>query len=190
MRHVVLFSHVSLDGFTEGPDGGLDWITVDDEGWDAVIALQETADAALFGRVNYEGFEGYWPTAAENPSATPHEVAHARWLEQADRVVFSKTLETVNWKGTRIVRDDLAGAIASMKQQPGKDMLLFGGANIAQTLMKLGLIDEFHLMVNPVILGGGKPLFQGLTERIPLKLVNAKTFGSGVVALHYQLDRS
>ena len=190
MRHVILFSHVSLDGFTEGPDGELDWITVDDEGWDEVMALQETADAALFGRVNYEGFEAYWPTAAENPSATPYEVAHARWLEQADRVVFSKTLQTVTWKGTRIVRDDIAGAIASMKQQSGKNMWLFGGANIAQTLMKLGLIDEYRLMVNPVILGGGKPLFHGLTERIALKLVNAKTLHSGVVELHYQSDAS
>src|SRR5437762_1479573 len=171
MRNLVLFMHVSLDGFTAGPNGELDWITVDEEVWREVIELQSTADAALFGRVNYQGFESYWPTVPTNPNASPNELEHARWLEQTPKYVFSTTLEQVTWKNTRIVTENIAEEIANLKQQSGKNLLFFGGASLAQIPVREGLIDEYRLLVNPVVLGQGSRLFQDVPERIPLKLV-------------------
>jgi dihydrofolate reductase len=101
------------------------------------------------------------------------------------KIVFSKTLEKVEWKTTRIVKDHIAEEILRMKQEPGRDMVLLGGAGLASTFMNLGLIDEYHLIVNPLVLGGGKPLFKDVKERHKLKLINAKTFKSGKVVLHY-----
>ncbi len=136
MRNVILFMHVSLDGFTAGPDGGLDWIVVDDEIWKEVIDLQSTADTALFGRINYQGFERYWPTVPSDPNASSNEREHARWLEQTSKLVFSATLSEVNWKNTRVVKEPVAKEIATLKQQAGKHLLLFGGASLAQTCVR------------------------------------------------------
>jgi dihydrofolate reductase len=139
--------------------------------------------------VNYQGFESYWPTVAANPSSTKSEVEHAQWLDGSTKIVFSKTLEKVKWKNTRIVREHIAEEIAKIKHQPGKNLLLFGGASIASTFMKQGLIDEYRININPVVLGSGKPLFADLRERINLKLLESKMFKSGVVALTYVSDK-
>jgi dihydrofolate reductase len=185
MRKVILFMHISLDGFTAGPNGEMDWVSADEEAWKDVIDLQSTVDAALFGRVNYQDFESYWPSAATDPSSTQNDIDYAHWIEDIPKIVFSKTMEKVEWKNTRLVKEHIAEEIAKMKQQPGKNLLLFGGASIAQTFMKLGLIDEYRLNVNPVVLGSGQPLFNDIKDRINLKLMNAKTYHSGVVLLHY-----
>ena len=190
MRNVILYMHVSLDGFTAGPNGEMDWIASDDELWDDVMELQSTADAALFGRVNYQGFEDYWRSGAVNQASSKPEIEHAQWLNQSTKIVFSRTLDKVDWPNTRIVKDHIAEEIANLKQQPGKNIILFGGADIAAAFMKLGLIDEYRINVNPVVLGRGKPLFQDLHDKINLKLVESKVFKSGVVALHYAADRS
>ncbi len=188
-RKVILLMHVSLDGFTEGSDGALDWIVVDDEIWDDVIQLQNGADAALFGRVNYQGFAGYWPTAASSPSSTKHEIEHATWLNESIKIVFSRTLKTTDWPRSRIVSENIAGEITTLKRQPGRNLLLFGGASIAREFMTSGLIDEYRLNVDPVILGAGKSLFDGISDRIDLKLLETKAFRSGVVGLHYEVRR-
>ena len=189
MRKVILLMHVSLDGFTEGPDGALDWIVVDDEIWQDVIQLQNTADTALFGRVNYQGFEGYWSSAASNPASSTYEIEHANWLNQSLKIVFSTTLTTTRWANSRIVHENIAAEITKLKQQPGKNLLLFGGAGIARTLLRLGLIDEIRLNVDPVIIGAGKSLFGGILDRIDLKLLETRTFRSGVVGLNYEVVR-
>lgn len=186
MRKVILFMHVSLDGFTAGPDGALDWIAVDEEVWKEVINLQNTADTALFGRINYQGFESYWPTVPSDPNASSHEREHARWLEQASKLVFSATLSQVSWKNTKIVNGPVAKEIATLKQQAGKNLLLFGGASLAQTCVRENLVDEYRLLINPVVLGKGSRLFQDIPQRISLKLVETKTYHSGVVELRYQ----
>jgi dihydrofolate reductase len=166
----------------------MDWIASDDELWDDVIELQNTADAAMFGRVNFQGFEDYWRSGAANQASSKHETEHAQWLDQATKIVFSRTLEKVDWKHTLLIKDHIAEEVAKLKQQPGKNIILFGGAGIASTLMKQGLIDEYHINVNPVVLGRGKPLFKDLKDKISLKLIKSKVFKSGVVALQYASD--
>ncbi len=186
MRNVILLMHVSLDGFVAGPNGEMGWIHLDDGLIDYVADLTATADTALFGRVTYQMMEGYWPTAAESATATQHDIDHARWVNPAPKIVFSRTLEQVTWQNSSIVRDHIPEEIARLKGQPGKDLLMIGSASTAHTFMQLGLIDEYRINVNPVVLGGGMPLFPALENPIQLELISAKTFDSGVVGLHYQ----
>lgn len=187
MRQVILLMHVSLDGFVAGPNGEMDWIRFDDELIDDVAALTATADTALFGRVTYEMMAGYWPTAADGPTATKHDIDHARWVNPAPKLVFSRTLDKVGWQNSRIVRDNFAEEIAQLKQQPGKNLLMIGSATTAHSFMRLGLIDEYQINVNPVVLGGGLPLFKDIQAPIRLELSNAKAYRSGVVGIHYKL---
>ena len=185
MRKVVLFMHISLDGFAAGPNGELDWISYDEELEKYAEGIVSTVGSPLYGRVTYQMMESYWPTVLTNPSATEHALAHARWLENVEKIVFSKTLAKVEWHNTRLIKDNIAEEIAKLKQQPGQDLVIFGSPGLARNFMQLGLIDAYRLTVNPVILGRGLPLFQGLEDKIDLKLVNSKTLDSGVVALHY-----
>ncbi|MDQ3250482.1 MAG: dihydrofolate reductase family protein [Chloroflexota bacterium] len=186
MRNVILLMHVSLDGFVAGPNGEMDWIRFDDEQIDDVAALTATADTALFGRVTYQMMAGYWPTAAEQPNATKHDIDHARWVNAAPKIIISRTLQTVDWANSHIVRNNIPAAIANLKAQPGKNLLMIGSARTAHAFTQLGLIDEYRINVNPVVLGGGTPLFAGLTDKINLKLASAKTYASGVVGLDYR----
>lgn len=186
MRNVILLMHVSLDGFVARPNGDLDWVRFDDQLVDDVAALTATADTALFGRTTYQMMEGYWPTAAESPEATRHDIEHARWVNNAPKIVLSRSLEQVTWANSRIVRDNIPDEIARLKQQPGKHLLMIGSAATAHSFMQLGLIDEYRININPVVLGSGVPLFAGIQEPVNLSLVHAKTYDSGVVGLHYR----
>ncbi len=189
MRKVILAIQITLDGFIEGPNGELDWaMKEDEETWKDVFDLQKSADTLLLGRVMYPGFEKYWLSVPTNPSSTRNEIEYARLADKMQKVVFSKTLEKVGWKTTRIVKDHIAEEIQNMKQQPGKGMVLLGGAGLVSTFINLGLIDEYHLIVNPLILGGGKALFKEVKERHKLKLLTTKKFKSGKVALHYSKE--
>ena len=190
MRKVILAMNVSLDGFIEGPNGELDWFIFDEEMWKEVNDQVRSIGTLLFGRVAYPGFESYWSSAATNPSSTKDEIEFSHNIENIPRIVFSKTLEKVEWKNTRLVKENIAEEILKMKQQPGKDLVIVGGAGIASTFMNLGLIDEYQINVHPIVLGSGKPLFKDIKDRINLKLVKTKTYTSGVVGLHYELDRN
>jgi dihydrofolate reductase len=186
MRKVILAMQVTLDGFIEGPNGELDWaMKEDEETWKDVFELQRSADTLLLGRVMYPDFEKYWLSVPKNSSSTKNEIEYARLADKMQKIVFSRTLQKAEGKTTRIIRDHIAEEIQKMKQQPGKDLVLLGGAGLASTFMNLGLIDEYHLIVNPLVLGGGKPLFRDVKERHKLKLLNTKTFKSGKVVLHY-----
>jgi dihydrofolate reductase len=144
----------------------------------------------LLGRVLYQGFEQAWPAMAKDPSSPKDLVDFAHWIEDSPKIVFSKTLETVGWKNSRLVSvqddDDIIQEVKKLKQQSGGDMVLFGGARIAQTFVKLDLIDEYRLKLQPIVLGNGKPLFKDRKDRMNLKLLQSKTFDSGVVGLYYQ----
>lgn len=189
MRKVILSVQVSLDGFTAGPNGELDWLVehvVSEEGWNSLNDLVSTVDTVLLGRVNYQGFASYWPAMATNPSSTKNDIEFSRWLDTTPKLVFSRTLEQVEWKNARLVKENIAEEIRSLKQQEGQDMVILHSASLAQTFMQLGLIDEYRLSVHPVVLGGGILLFKDIKDRMNLKLVEAKTFRSGVVLLFYQ----
>ena len=177
--------HVSLDGFVAGPNGEMDWIYLDDELFEDVHDLVNTADTALFGRLTYQLMESYWPTAADSPTATKHDLDHSRWINPAPKIVFSRTLKKVEWQNTRIVKDHIADEITKLKEQPGKNLILFASPGLASTFMNLDLIDDYWFNVNPIVLGKGKPLFKDLSNMHKLKLLLSKTYKTGVVKLHY-----
>jgi dihydrofolate reductase len=185
MRNVVWLMHVSLDGFVAGPNGDIDWVRFDDDLVEDVQALVDSADTALFGRVTYQLMESYWPTAASSPTATKHDLDHARWLNPAPKIVFSRTLKNVHWQNARIVKDHIGEEIARMKKQPGKNLILFASPTLGSTFMNLNLIDEYFFNINPIVLGKGKPLFRDQNETRRLKLLESKTYKNGVVSLRY-----
>jgi dihydrofolate reductase len=189
MRKIILLMHVSLDGFVCGPNGEMDWIQFSDELWDYVTDITDSADTALFGEVTYHMMEDYWPTAATQPGASKHDIDHASWVNNVPKIAFSKTLQEVHWDGARIVHDHIAEEMQKLKSEPGKNLLMIGSPGLAHSFMDLGLIDEFRLNINPVVIGSGKPLFKDVKEKMNLKLVGEKTFGNGVVGLHYELIR-
>lgn len=193
MRKVISMIHLSLDGFAAGPNDELDWIAYDDELEQYAHSLHATTDAVIWGRRTYEGMAGYWLTVPGNPASTPAELEHARWLENSTKIVVSRTLDRVAWNdapNTVLIKDHIADEINRIKQQPGKDIWFLGSVMLAQTFMQLDLIDEYRLNINPTVLGRGKPLFAGVTRDFPLKLLDAKTLKSGVVALRYEPKRS
>jgi dihydrofolate reductase len=186
MRSVILMEHISLDGYVAGPNGEMDWIRVDDDVWACLHPVIDGADTVLWGRVTYEMMAGYWPTAADKPDATHHEIHHGRWLRDATKVVFSNSLTGSTWRNTRILKGDPSEAIAALKRERGKDILLIGSASLARSFIGLGLIDEYRLTANPVLLGAGMPLFPSAGSRAALRLAHVKALESGVVALHYE----
>lgn len=181
--------HVSLDGFVADPDGGLYWANLDREIQMYVKNLLKTVDMALYGRTTYHMMEGYWPTVPSNPESTKYEIDHAHWVENVSKVVFSRTLSEVTWNNTKLVNGAILDEVSRCKNEPGDDMMIFGSPGITQTFMQLGLIDEYRWNINSVIPGSGIPLFKSGTEKLPLKLREAKTFQSGVLGLCYQLNK-
>jgi dihydrofolate reductase len=176
---------VSLDGFIEDRNGDLNWSYPDEDLHKHFNDLESTIDLHLYGRRLYENMAAYWPTADENPSAPRVEIEYARIWKRMPKIVFSKTIDQVGWN-SRLVRGDIAEEVNRLKEQSGKDMSV-GGAELASSFMKLGLIDEYWLYLHPVVLGGGKPMFRPLHIKINLLLVETRRFGSGVVLLRYQL---
>ncbi|WP_205510523.1 dihydrofolate reductase family protein [Longitalea arenae] len=190
MRRLVSFMHVSLDGFVAGPNGEMDWIKVDDEIFDYVGKRIDGSDTALYGRVTYEMMEGYWPTAADQPNASKHDIEHAAWYKKVDKVVLSKTMKGQQRPNTMVISDDIEHRVKALKQQAGKEIIIFGSPRASHALMHYGLIDEFWLFLNPVLLGQGIPLFKNIQEITNLKLVTNKAFASGVICLQYQKEGS
>ena len=186
MRKVILSNLVTLDGFFAGPNGELDWHIVDEEFNQYANDLLSKVDALLFGRVTYQLMADYWPAAATNPSTPKSDLEIADKMNNLPKIVFSKTLQEVKWNNSRLVKENIAEEISKMKQQPGKDMVIFGSGSIVSTFMQLGLIDEYRILVNPVVLGNGKPLFTGINDKQNLKLLKTRVFSSGVVILYYQ----
>jgi dihydrofolate reductase len=180
---VIYAMNVSLDGFVAGPNGELDWGIVDEELHRYFNDLSREVGTFLYGRRMYELMARDWPTAGLDPSAPDYVVEFARIWKDKPKVVFSKTLEQVEWN-SRLVRENVAEEVAALKEQSPQDLDL-GGPTIAATLMRLGLIDEYRLLVHPVVLGGGTPYFSALDHSINLRLVETRTFGSGVVLLRY-----
>ena len=185
MRNLIFFMHTSLDGFVAGLNGEMDWINLDDAMFDFVATMTDQADTALYGRVTYEMMQSYWPKAGEQPNATKHDIEHSTWYNKVSKIVLSRTIHETGLHNTTVTSDQLSDNRNKLKQQEGKNILIFGSPGASQSLLNQGLIDEFWIFVNPVILGQGVPLFKNITGTTKLELVESKTFACGVIALHY-----
>jgi dihydrofolate reductase len=194
MRRIVIFDRVSADGYFSARDGNLDWVVPEPELDQMAASSLEGSDAMLFGRKTYQMFESFWPHAVTDSPTTrdPHGPVGSRemrtlgiWINAATKVVFSKTLKKVTWNNSRLIHEFDPRAIVAMKKEPGKDMMVFGSGTLVAQLVQAGLIDEYHLVVSPVLLGGGRSFLDGLAQRSPLKLLELKQYPSGNVMLRY-----
>jgi dihydrofolate reductase len=188
MRKIVLSMHVSLDGFVAGLKGEMDWIKLDDEMFDLVGGFTNEADTALYGRVTWEMMDDYWPTAADKPNASKHDIEHSQWYNKVDKLVLTKTMRGKKADKVKFISDNIFSEINSFKQAPGKNVMIFGSPTAAHSLMEYSLIDEYWLFVNPILLGQGIPLFANIKKRIDLKPLETKVFHCGVTALHYAVE--
>ena len=187
MRKLVLFAHISLDGFAGDVDGGLGFLSYNEELEQYAEDLVKTVGAPLYGKTTYQLMDGYWPSELNNPEAGKFSSQHAQWVHDIPKVVFSTTLDGVTWNNTTLIRENIEEEVNKLKEQPGKDLVIFGSPGLAKSFMKLGLIDEFKLTLHPVILGNGISLFDGGIPTQSLKLLETSTLKSGVVTLHYSL---
>ena len=188
MRRVIVSNVMSLDGFVSGPNGELDWFVYagfvkGTEFGEYARTLIRTVDAILLGRLTYEEFSSYWPTAKnDDPVITER-------INNLPKFVFSRSLKQVpwgDWGTARLVKEDAAVAITRMKQETGMNMVIYGSATLVSALMKAGLIDEYQLIIHPVVLGRGRPEFKDLNERYHLSLKEMKQLKTGAVLLVYQ----
>lgn len=189
MRNVISLAHMSLDGFMAGSGGNMDFIVFDDELADHTYPLIATVDLAVYGRVTYQMMEGYWPTAGDAPDANAHTKSHSRWYNGVKKIVASRTLPASKDPNVRVVADDIVGALRAEKQKAGGDIMIFGSPTLTRALAAADIVDEWRLTLQPVILGGGLPLFDKLEKRAKLELRSSKTFGTGVIAAHYATKR-
>lgn len=182
MRKIILFNMVSLDGLFEGPDGNIDWHRTDEEFNQYSVDQLNTAGGLIFGRRTYELMGSYWPT----PAATESDPEVAEKMNALPKYVVTRTLSSVNWANTYLIKGDAAGELQKVKQFPGNDLFVFGSAELASSLIRQNMIDEYRIMVNPVILGQGRPLFADIPNMVSLHLCSTRTFGNGNTLLIYQ----
>lgn len=184
MRKVVYLMNMSVDGYMEGKNGDLSWSSPDDELFRQFLELDAAIDLHFYGRGLYENMSAYWPFADQDPSASELVKEYSRVWTRMPKVVVSKSLTQVDWNST-LLRGDLAEEVAKLKKLPGT-MMSVGGAGLAASFIKLGLIDEYWVYVHPAILGQGKPMFPLLPATIRLELIDSHIFGSKVARLRYK----
>jgi len=178
LRNLIVSNLMSLDGFFESSSKKLDWFVPDEEFFEYSKDLLRSVDTIIFGRVTYQHMAGYWPAAAKD------EIADK--MNNLPKIVFSRMLEKAEWNNSTLVRTNVAEEISKLKQQPGKDMVILGSATLASSLLPLGLIDEYRVILDPVLIGRGNPLFKGIKQKLRLKLQKTKLLSSGVIVLYYQ----
>lgn len=184
MRRLAVFNHVTLDGYFVDANGRMDWAKSDpgDEEWNAFVAENSSVESPiLLGRVTYQLMAGFWST----PLAMHHSGEVAERMNRLPKVVFSRTLDSVAWNNTKLVKDDMAGEIRRMKQEPGEAMVILGSGSIVAQLAQEGLIDEYQIVLNPSVLGKGRTMFDGLQQKLDLKLTRTRAFSNGNVFLCY-----
>ncbi len=194
MRRIVVFNRVSADGYFAKRDGDLSWF-VADEAIDRVGAdHMPHFDAMLFGRRTYEMFEHYWPTVqGAEPAADPHDAnrktktiaAMAEWINRTQKFLFSQTRSELSWQNSHLLGEFQAPKVHALKEQPGKDIIVFGSGSIVSRLSEHGLVDEYQFVVSPLLLGDGKAMVSGIESTRPLELLEAKAYDSGNVVLRY-----
>ena len=195
-RRIVMFNRVSADGYFAAPDGNLNWVVPDPEVDRAGAEGIPQTDTIMFGRKTYQMFERFWPNVGKGstPPSDPHSPGRqspellnfAKVLNESPKIVFSRTLESADWEHSKLVREIDPAGIRAMKRESGKDIIIFGSGEIVSALTRHGLIDEYHFVVCPVLLGGGKTLLNDVRKPTNVKLVQSKTFPSGNVSLRYE----
>jgi dihydrofolate reductase len=187
MRKLIVAMQISLDGFVVGENDDMHWIATDTpEIWDDLFAMLEDVDLFLLGRGMYAGYRDYWKKALQVTGFSENEVKYARLAATAPHIVFSSTLKDPQWDNTRIINGNVVEEVRKIKEQPGKGIYVVGGARFAGTLIEAGLIDEYRLTVNPIIVGKGKSLFQNVTRQRELELLETKQMPGGVVVVRYR----
>jgi dihydrofolate reductase len=184
MKKLIFSMHVSLDGYVAGPNGEMDWISLPDGLFDYVGKLTDQADTAMYGRKTFEMMDEYWPAAGERPDASKHDKQHSAWYNKVKKYILSNSMQGKGTDDKIFINGNLTEKVNKIKQQGGGDIVIFGSPSAVHSLLELSLIDEFYLMVNPVLLGKGIPVFPALKERKDFKLVSSKQFND-VVALQY-----
>jgi dihydrofolate reductase len=185
MRKLVVFNQVTLDGYFADPNGGMGWAHKDagDTEWSAFIEENAQGGGQLvFGRITYEHMASFWPTAY----AIENLPVVAERMNALPKIVFSRTLDEAAWENTRLVKGDMAAEIRELKKQRGAHMAILGSGSIVSQLASEGLVDEYQIVVNPIVLGKGRTLFDDIKATLPLKLASARTFANGNVLLCYE----
>jgi dihydrofolate reductase len=190
MRKIVAIENVTLDGFADSREGlGFEWTAraYDDE-VDRYSNghVRADVDTAMYGRATYLGMQGFWSKLLDSPDGTPTERAHAEWVNNVDKVVFSTTLESADWANSRLISGNVAEEVATLKAQPGGTIAIYASPSLVHGFLDLGLIDEFRILVHPLTLGRGTPLFHE-KAKLDLELLESKGFDSGAVYVRYQV---
>ncbi|HEX4418367.1 MAG TPA: dihydrofolate reductase family protein [Kofleriaceae bacterium] len=198
-RRILIFNRITPEGLFATPDGNIDWAVPEDAVDQGAVEAMANTDTMLFGRKTYELFASFWPRVADEPSPPdPHQSGRhppqmrkmAVWINETAKLVVSSTLTAPGWRNVRVLPGFDPHALAALKQQPGKDIIVFGSGSIVSQLAEHGLVDEYQLLVNPLLLGTGNPLFRGLSRRVPLALLEARPYPSGNVMLRYAPKRA
>lgn len=185
MPRLVVFENVTLDGYFAGQNGDISWAHGDqkDPEFDEFVAENASGGGRLLlGRVTYDLMASYWPT----PAAAQNDPDVAEGMNSLPKIVFSRTLEKTTWSNTTLKKGDLAGEVKKMRKEPGEHIAILGSGSIVSQLTKEGLIDEYQVVVHPVVLGTGRTMFDGIREKLPLKLTKTRAFGNGNVLLCYE----
>jgi dihydrofolate reductase len=178
---------MSLDGFIEGANGAMDWMTQSDDHWRETFEVIDGADAFLVGAAMYSGYGKAWTASLTSPTASEEERAYARIAQRTKHYVVSRSMQSTPFFETSVLRD--LDGVARLKEEPGKDIVAWGGGTLVCSLVVAGLVDELQLLVSPVVLGGGKALFGDVGAPARLKLAGAREYRSGVVLLRYEPKR-
>jgi dihydrofolate reductase len=182
MRRLTVFNLVTLDGYFAGQGGDISWHNVDEEFQELANAASNSGNTLLFGRLTYELMASFWPTE----EALKTDPIVAQGMNKAEKTVFSRTLDKVDWNNTRLVKSDMIAEVRRLKQGAGKDLTVLGSGSIVSQLAQEGLIDEYQILLNPVVLGKGKTMFEGVKDRFRLRLTKTRVFGNGNVLLNYE----
>lgn len=182
MRRVTVFNLVTLDGYFAGQGGDISWHMVDEEFQELANAASNSGNTLLFGRVTYELMKSYWPT----PEALKDDPIVAQGMNKSEKIVFSRSLNKADWNNTRLVKGDMIEEVRKLKQGSGKDLTVLGSGSIVSQLAQAGLIDEYQILLNPVVIGKGKTMFEGVKDHFTLKLTKTRVFGNGNILLTYE----
>ena len=187
MARLSVYNGVSLDGYFAGPNGDMSWAHSQDAEWqDFVEQNAKGGGLMLFGRITYELMTGFWPT----PQAAKSYPVVAERMNNLPKVVFSRTLDKAIWSNTTLLKGDLAAEVRKLKRDSERDMVIMGSGSVISQLTQAGLIDDYQIVVYPVVLGKGRTMFDGLKDRLPLKLTKTRTFRNGNVLLCYEPSKA